>query len=606
MPPVSKERTLLLATRSFVAPACVTDGQTRPAQGVDVVSQGDVQRFSVLASAIAARAVGVERPPQHGPTWTDGATIFVDPASARSPLTCVVVQAALLGSGSLEAASLDRIARNTGLARRYLAIEGQRALATLEYLLPLSARRMIDRDLAALSSSPSESLGIAAGRGPLPAPPEEFGIIRPRAVRRMAERSEVAGALPKPHLPRSQGRDLLRELDDDERLAGPDLLSSPIGGGGALGRLLKTLFRNARSSTGGPPGADAATHWSRRVGRVGRVAATSPVRTPALAEGRGPGPGNTTYPEWDVHQGRYRPEWCTVVSVDPTPADVAFTMPDLLSVRRPLSHLGIALERRHRQFQGIDIDLDAAIEAHVQTLAGSVPDEAVYVDLVRSRRDLGVLVLLDVSGSSAEPATIGGTVFEHQRKAALALTVGLHDLGDRVALYGFRSHGRAAVQVERLKRFDDTLDASVLRRLAGCEPGAYTRLGTAIRHATSLLTQESGVSRRLLVVLSDGFAYDHGYEGTYGEADARRALSEARRLGTGCVCLSIGASTDAATLRRVFGTAAHASVVRFEELPRVVAPLFRFALRSADAQRRIFQHAARSRELLDLERRRVA
>jgi hypothetical protein len=500
------------------------------------------------------------------------------------------------------------MARNSNLARRYLAVEGHRALAELEYLLPLSARRLIDRELAAQSASPAQSLEIAASRGPLPLPPEEFGVIRPRAVRRTAERSDVTAVQPGAHHPRSQGRDLLQELDDDEDepLAGPDLLSSPIGGGGALGHLLKKLFRNARSSTGGPPGADAATHWSRRGGQAARIAATSPVGTPVPAEGDGPVPKRTTYPEWDVHQGRYRPEWCNVVSVDPTPAEVAFTMPDVLSVRRPLAHLGIALERRHRQLQGIDIDLDAAIEAHVQTLAGSVPDEAVYLDMVRSRRDLGVLVLLDVSGSSAEPATIGGTVFEHQRKAALALTVGLHDLGDRVALYAFRSQGRASVQVERLKRFDDTLDTSVLRRLAGCEPGAYTRLGTAIRHATSLLAQESGVSRRLLVVLSDGFAYDHGYEGTYGEADARRALSEARRLGTGCVCLSIGASTDAATLRRVFGTAAHASVVRFEELPRVVAPLFRFALRSADAQRRIFQHTARSRELLDLERRRVA
>ena len=39
--------------------------------------------------------------------------------------------------------------------------------------------------------------------------------------------------------------------------------------------------------------------------------------------------------------------------------------------------------------------------------------------------------------------------------------------------------------------------------------------------ATTVLEQRSGTPRRLLVVLSDGFAYDHGYEGRYGEADAR-------------------------------------------------------------------------------------
>jgi nitric oxide reductase activation protein len=281
-------------------------------------------------------------------------------------------------------------------------------------------------------------------------------------------------------------------------------------------------------------------------------------------------------------------------------------LPDATAIRRSLSHLGVAIERRHRQLQGIDIDLDAVVESRVQAMAGSLPEEAVYLDLVRGRRDLGVLVLLDVSGSSGEPSVGGGTVHEQQRRAAASLTVALAELGDRVALYAFRSQGRTAVQVERMKRFDDRMDANVFQRLGASAPGAYTRLGAAIRHGTSLLSRESGVSRRLLVVLSDGFAYDHGYEGSYGEADARRALSEARRLGTGCVCLSIGAATEAAKLRRVFGTAAHASVTRFEDLPIVIAPLFRFALRSAEAQRRKFQHATRTHERLALEVRSVA
>jgi len=41
-------------------------------------------------------------------------------------------------------------------------------------------------------------------------------------------------------------------------------------------------------------------------------------------------------------------------------------------------------------------------------LAGSVPDEAVYIDSLRRRRDLSVLLLLDVSGSAAEPGTLAG------------------------------------------------------------------------------------------------------------------------------------------------------------------------------------------------------
>ena len=97
--------------------------------------------------------------------------------------------------------------------------------------------------------------------------------------------------------------------------------------------------------------------------------------------------------------------------------------------------------------------------------------------------------------------------------------------------------------------------------------------------------KRGGTSRRLLVVLSDGLAYDHGYEPMYGAADARRALAEARRRGNGCLCLSIGGSTDAEALRRVFGSAAHAAIPRPEQLRQVIGPLFRSALRSAEVPR---------------------
>jgi nitric oxide reductase activation protein len=102
-----------------------------------------------------------------------------------------------------------------------------------------------------------------------------------------------------------------------------------------------------------------------------------------------------------------------------------------------------------------------------------------------------------------------------------------------------------------------------------------------------VLEARGGTSRRLLVVLSDGLAYDHGYEPVYGAADARRALVEARRRGVGCLCLSVGAGTDAEVLRRVFGSAAHATIPRPEQLGRVVGPLFRSALGSAELRGRV-------------------
>jgi len=299
-------------------------------------------------------------------------------------------------------------------------------------------------------------------------------------------------------------------------------------------------------------------------------------------------PDGFTYPEWDANRKKYRPDWCTVHEVEPRiKASATQAIDDAIAVRRPLARLGMGLHRRHRQSQGDDIDIDAAVEARVEVKAGSVPDEAVYLDSLRRRRDLSVLLLLDVSGSTAEPGTVGRTVHQQQRAAIANLTVALHDLGDRVALYAYYSQGRAAVNVVPVKRFDDHLDARMIRRLNSLEPGAYSRLGAAIRHGSAVLEARGGTSRRLLVVVSDGLAYDHGYERAYGAADARRALTEARRRGIGCVCLTVGAGTDVASLQKVFGSAAHATVARPELLTGVIGPLFRSALRAAEVRRRV-------------------
>jgi nitric oxide reductase NorD protein len=129
----------------------------------------------------------------------------------------------------------------------------------------------------------------------------------------------------------------------------------------------------------------------------------------------------------------------------------------------------------------------------------------------------------------------------------------------------------------------------VVRRLGGLVPGAYSRLGAAIRHGAAVLEERGGTPQRLLVVLSDGLAYDHGYERGYGAADARRALAEARLRGTGCLCLTIGAGTDDDDLQRVFGSAAHATIPRPEQLSQIIGPLFRSALQSAEVRRRVSQ-----------------
>jgi nitric oxide reductase NorD protein len=571
---------------------------TRPAD--------DVARFALLASAIAGRSVEVAAADTGVPAWTDGTTIFIDPdGDVDDQVRTLAVQASLLAAGSLDAALMAPLVRRALTTRRYLAVEGHRALAARRHVLPVAVWPLIDFAVAGRSLSPADSLAIAMGRQEVPDAPPAFGAVRPKHV--VAEAGRTAVETPEGrHEPRGGSGEALRALDEDTAAAAVDLFASPVGGGGAIGRLLKRMLGEGRSPGAGLPGTDPATRGSRRPTRATRNVAVSKAKAIApLPDAENAFAARPfTYPEWDCVGRRYRPEWCTVIEaaaprVNPTPLPI----PATTRFRRSLARLGTELERRHRQLQGDDVDVDAAVEARVGALAESTVDEAVYIDTIRCRRDLAVLVLLDVSGSAGLPSATGGVVHEHQRAAAAALTAGLFELGDRVALYGFRSQGRSAVHVIPVKRFTDALDSHVLQRLGGLDPGAYTRLGAAIRHGTAVLDREGGTTRRLLVVISDGLAYDHGYERSYGEADSQRALAEARRRGIGCLCLSIGAGSDIDGLRQVFGTAALASTDHLQLLPSIIGASFRTALQSAEIRRRAWQRIERTSERLGLERR---
>jgi len=194
-----------------------------------------------------------------------------------------------------------------------------------------------------------------------------------------------------------------------------------------------------------------------------------------------------------------------------------------------------------------------------------------------------VLILIDASGSAVDADSDGLAVHDHQRRAAATLAVTLEDLGDRVAVYAFRSQGRHAVHLPAIKTFDQSFGAVGRARLNQLEPASYTRLGAGIRGAGEVLKTEAGTPNRLLLVLSDGFPYDDGYEGRYAESDASKALEELRADGVACLCLSIGASTGTDVLERVFGSASFASAPTLADLSPQMDELFMSALRELAA-----------------------
>lgn len=549
-------------------------------------------RFELLASALAGRSLTIAPADADEPTWGDGRRIWVHQGGDRAAVReAVIVQAALVAAGSLEPDILVRLVGRPGAARRYLLLEGHRALGALAVLLAGREGLPAITEVAP-SAGAAQSLTRALGREVLPDPPASFGVLRPARVLRAHARDQ-GGAVTPGDQASGPTPEIVPELGEDEESGEVGRLgrafSSPVASHGPITRLLQRLLGLGRTPGDGPAGGELPIGATRLGERAGPHAVVSTLAVPLGEATERPEPGIAHYPEWDERRGRYRPRWCTVVEVEPTGGqDGPLARHADPMLRRRLARLGVGLEPTRRERQGDDLDLDAVVELEVERQAGDTAGHArVYVDHLRRRRDLGVLVLLDISGSSGETDAAGRSVHAHQREAAAALLDSLEALGDRVAAYGFHSRGRAAVHFVRIKAFDDALDTRTYARLDGLEPGSFTRLGAAVRHATRLLETKAGTPRRLLVVLSDGFAYDHGYEGVGAEADARRALIEAREQGIGCLCLSLGATTEPAALRRVFEPSAFAAAPTFDELGPSLGLLFARALAMSDLRRRL-------------------
>jgi nitric oxide reductase NorD protein len=375
-----------------------------PSAGVSSVDHFD--RYNLLASAIAGRIVEVAPADPGTRAWTDGTTIFIaGDSDARDVLCSIAVQASLLGASSLTPAIVTKLERRSALAARYLAIEGHRALAVHDDLLPPLARSLLDPAIASLGASPADTLRHAESRAPVADAPAVFGTIRPRALRSNPSRPEGANEAPVSFRESRATRAADDAFSDGDLEGGPafEVSSAWVGRGGALGRLLKKLFADARVGGTGPAGSDATARWSRRSTRASAHSALSTALARNL-EGFELGASRiNTYPEWDVGRGRYRPDWCTVaeVELDAKEGD-ARRFEASRALRRPLARVGLGLERRHRQLQGDDIDLDAAVEAFAARVAGSVPDEACYVDSVPLARGVGAARHLGIGGR-AEP-----------------------------------------------------------------------------------------------------------------------------------------------------------------------------------------------------------
>ncbi len=554
------------------------------------------QRLRLLAGYLAGRAVDVAEAPAGQPAYTDGLVVFVSHGgSADQQRREVLIQAGLLGAGSLDPALLRSLRGRGGAARRYLSIEGRRVLADLAHRLPLAAEccpgGMPD------SSSAAESLQIARNRAKVDDPPPWFGVLKPLQVTGGAAPAGAAASEQDLHFEITAGADDDDPDDDDpDDEEGPSeeskilkLFDNPLFNSEAVGDFLRKLLGSSSGSADNQSGGGGlrarAVRQGRAAGPQARPLATRVRFTDEANPAATVGVGGALHPEWDVDNQRYRPDWCRVIDYPftaPAEFSAAAIAPDEV-LRRRLARIGLGLKTLRRRPDGDELDTEALVEFSVDLRSGVSPPEHIHIEHRKTARDLGVLLLLDASGSATDTDPAGLAVHDHQRRAAATIAATLEELGDRVAVYAFWSKGRGAVHLPALKTFDQRFTALSRARLNQLQPSNYTRLGAAIRGAGEILKTQAGTPNRLLLVLSDGHPYDHGYEGRYAEADSRRALDELRRDGVACLCLSVGADTDGDALERVFGSASHAGAATLAELSPRMDELFLTSLRELAA-----------------------
>jgi nitric oxide reductase activation protein len=216
--------------------------------------------------------------------------------------------------------------------------------------------------------------------------------------------------------------------------------------------------------------------------------------------------------------------------------------------------------------EGDEFDYRALLDFAIDKKAGRIPSDRLYIKHIKQTRDVAVLLLVDLSRSTAN-AVFGshGTVLDVEKEAIVLFCEALGVVGDAFAIAGFSGTGRLGVDYFRIKDLDENMDDTVKRRINAMAPQRSTRMGAAIRHATRYLKKISS-KVRLLIILSDGFPNDVDYKQNYATADTRKAIFEARSKNIYTHAITINFAGDP-KLDDLYGNVHHNVISDVRELP---------------------------------------
>jgi nitric oxide reductase NorD protein len=295
---------------------------------------------------------------------------------------------------------------------------------------------------------------------------------------------------------------------------------------------------------------DNAWLWTRSVDAAEPNAAQAldsphkPPESEAPDDEAAPPAAGSRYSEWDYRMARERQDWTTIIEC-PAPAPAlnadAGLLAEIAADRRVVAPYAppraLLVRRRGLHAEGDLLDIDAAIAWRTGEGDGAEREPRVYRAHEPRANPSPVLVLLDLSASTAErvaalekrAACLLGDQFERERRCW--------------AVHGYASDGRHRVYYTRFKDFEEPFDARRRAAVLGAPGELSTRTGAALRHAAVLALRFARTARATIVLIGDGEAADIDvYDSRYLDEDAHRAAREARRRGMTVLGLSFGAS----------------------------------------------------------------
>ena len=294
-------------------------------------------------------------------------------------------------------------------------------------------------------------------------------------------------------------------------------------------------------------------------------------------------PETYLYDEWDFRANDYKPRWCIVKEKTVEEGDITFYQESLKTYSALSNHIRRQFElimpesmrKTYRLIDGEDLDLNAALEAWADLKMGLPPEEKIYWHRNRNRREVAVVFLLDMSASTAEAIDEGRQtvddrdapddpveymvwlrrrreglvrrnykrIIDLEKEGTTLLINALESIGDTYGIYGFSGYGRENVEFYVIKDINEDFSDKVKRRIDKVTPLHATRMGAAIRHATTKLENQDARTK-IMFLISDGRPQDRGYsregvEKEYAVHDTHMALIEAKHKDIIPFCLTV-------------------------------------------------------------------